>query len=385
MRFSFCCWRFGVGRASPRRAPRPRPPGCPRRTASSVSTPSVGALIVCCIFIASRTRTVSPAATCAPVPRRVRRSRCRASARAASRCATTSAGSTNRGTSRRRSGAQWRRRRGAHAARSRARRRRPPRSALTRADLEDHAGRRRRETRATSPSVASGSRRGRRTTRRRAPSPVAPVARTRALRLGDDVAPGRPGRRAARVAPARSCSASTTAAASSRCASGRASRPAATHLGVRSKKSVLTSPVEEGLVAQRGDEQVAVGDHAVQPRPGQRAGEHPRGLRRGSAPRRSPWRASRRSGCETSLPDSKPESSRSPVRLSRSNSASTPGISKRVSRPLCGCQSAAGSSAYSRTSMACPYGLADRAQVQRRGPRRRRAAARRGRRRGPPR
>jgi hypothetical protein len=35
-------------------------------------------------------------------------------------------------------------------------------------------------------------------------------------------------------------------------------------------------------------------------------------------------------------------------------------------RPLCGCQSAAGSSAYSRTSIAWPYGLADRREGSRR-------------------
>ena len=38
-------------------------------TASSLSTPSVGALIVCCIFIASRTSTVCPAVTSAPASR----------------------------------------------------------------------------------------------------------------------------------------------------------------------------------------------------------------------------------------------------------------------------------------------------------------------------
>ena len=69
-------------------------------------------------------------------------------------------------------------------------------------------------------------------------------------------------------------------------------------------------------VRQDVDQLVAVGHDPVDPGPPQ--GRRPAGGRpaRGWAPTRRPWRASRRSGSPTSLPDSKPESTRIPCSAS---------------------------------------------------------------------
>src|SRR5688500_16384204 len=69
----------------------------PGVTESSETTPSVGAVMVCCIFIASRTTTTSPLVTCCPSATATVTTAAGIGARS-DPSATTSAGSTNVGT-----------------------------------------------------------------------------------------------------------------------------------------------------------------------------------------------------------------------------------------------------------------------------------------------
>ena len=101
---------------------------------------------------------------------------------------------------------------------------------------------------------------------------------------------------------------------------------------------------EERRMAQHADEQVAVGDDAVEPRPGERPGERPGGLVAGRrvadhlGEQRVVVDAHRRAGHDAGV-------EANPWPPESANSATTPGTSNVCSVPLCGCQPAAGSSA----------------------------------------
>ena len=157
---------------------------------------------------------------------------------------------------------------------------------------------------------ASGATDAQRRTPVRARRPGAP---SRSRRVGDlDRSRRRgEGRRSAgpdaHVAPARRASRPTARAARRAAAPASAAARQASRLLVagQQRREDLRVPVEEAGVgaageelglAQHPDQQVPVGDHAVQLGPGQGAGQRPGRLAPGSAPRRSPWPASGRSG-----------------------------------------------------------------------------------------
>ena len=264
-------------RSTRRRARRPAATCGPGRDVDPVTTPAGGALTVCCIFIASRTSTGLARRRPRRRPRRRRGRRCPASARAASRCATASAGSANRGTRAqrdvpvRRVHVDARRPVDGHVVR-RARCRRPrasPRSARRRRPRR--RGRRRR------------SRRGRRATRRRR-SLVA--GRDEPVRCGWETTLRQPTGmprwtpRAQPVALGQRDAPRRTAGARS----GVPARSTASDRACGRGRRCSTSPGQERLVAQDRDQQVAVGDHAVDPGLGERVGEPAGGLLAGRRP-----------------------------------------------------------------------------------------------------
>ena len=115
---------------------------------------------------------------------------------------------------------------------------------------------------------------------------------------------------------------------------------------------------QERRVPQHAHQQVAVGRQAVDPGPGQRRRQGRGRLLAVGCPRRSPWPASGRRRCRPCCHRVTPESSRRPGPARQpSGGVGTrplPGTSNLCRVPLCGCQPAAGSSAYSRASIACP-------------------------------
>ena len=167
----------------------------------------------------------------------------------------------------------------------------------------------------------------------------------RALRLGDDVAPGH-GYAGLHPPVEPVLLRQHDGGGEQQVTGGRLRLRLGQHPGGGRRSRCSTSPGQERLVAQDGDQQVAVGGDAVQSRPAERVGQQAGGLLAGRAPRRSPSRASRRSASTTSLPVSNPESSRMPGPVEQVELAGRrPGTSTRLSTPLCGCQSADGSSA----------------------------------------
>ena len=276
----------------------------------SVTVPACGALTVCCIFMASSTSTASPAATSAPCSTRTLTT---VPGIGASRLplATASAGSTNRGTR--------------SAARGRARQ-----STSTALPCDRDVVRR---------AHAVGLERdlrGAGLDHRVAVDDVAVAAAVPlddevalelgALRLGRRRCATRPGCRAARCGPRPPARPARSPPRLPRCSTARP--PVVEPVGTpSSRKAVLTLPARNS-----GSRRMATSRSRLVTTPWIFARlSAPASLRaacvRGSARRRSPWRASRRSGwrprCRT---------------RSRSRRGSRPrvGISKRVSSPLCG-------------------------------------------------